>query len=338
MRNKDTLFHLIDKWEEMEPGIYDVLDCAESMKYNGKIYWPDYCALPISAAFVYLADKYDYEIAAGVASEITALWIWRKNKIICSFDMDFAQALAKQAKNMQGTEVLPTDILIDLPYPCIYIRVPGLVEHVDGFFVWIEYDINYHRAELRIQWLFEDMEYTYSQVLHILPGKTLRDCFLDTVHTVQKNRGDDIKLQDMNVNSFWTILSAIQLVLYLVSPNAEVERVQRPAAQPGERKGKIIQIVPRAQEDRSNSMEDVEEFVVGVRLGAALRSAAQTSSSGESGTGTAKRSYARRGHWHHYWTGPMGGERTLVLKWTPPTVIHPDQKMEDNIISLSGEK
>ncbi|WP_295617345.1 hypothetical protein [uncultured Intestinimonas sp.] len=46
--------------------------------------------------------------------------------------------------------------------------------------------------------------------------------------------------------------------------------------------------------------------------------------------GTVKRSHTRRGHWHHYWTGPRDGERALILKWTAPTVIHPEDR-EDNV-------
>jgi hypothetical protein len=31
--------------------------------------------------------------------------------------------------------------------------------------------------------------------------------------------------------------------------------------------------------------------------------------------------HTRRAHWHHYWTGPRGGKRTLILHWIPPLFI-----------------
>lgn len=52
---------------------------------------------------------------------------------------------------------------------------------------------------------------------------------------------------------------------------------------------------------------------------------------GNTGTGSAKRPHMRRGHWHNYWAG-SGDERHLVLKWTAPTMIHPEAGTEDNIV------
>ena len=332
MKDKDTPLRLVRKWEKMEPGIYSQMDYLRGAKDSGEMSWPDYCELPIGAAYTLLESKHDSRVAAQLCAELTALWTWRRSKKIYWFDQTLAASLAEQAEDVQDTDVLPADVLMHLPYPCIYIKAPGLLEHTDGFFAWIEYDINHDRVELRIQWMFEDMECTFAQMLHILPGKTIKDCILDTVQTSQENIGEDIKLQDAGVSIARIILSAVQLVLYLASSNAEVEPEQPPLVpKKGPREKKVVRLERKPNDDKASS---IDAFSVGVRIGAALRNAARTSRTSYSGSGESggtKRSHTRRGHWHHYWTGPKAGDRKLILKWTAPTVIHPENA-EDNII------
>ena len=72
--------------------------------------------------------------------------------------------------------MIPAELLMHLPYPCIYVKAPGLVEHVDGFFVWVDYDVNRGGPELRVQWMMDNMEHTMAQALHIGDGWTIHDC------------------------------------------------------------------------------------------------------------------------------------------------------------------
>lgn len=328
MKDRDTPLRLVRKWEKMEPGIYSILDTLRGAKDSGAMDWPDYCELPISAAYTYLAQKYGEQTAAGLGAELTALWAWRRNKIIYSFDPDLASALAEQAQDVRDTDVLPCDLLMHLPYPCIYIKAHSILEHTDGFFVFVEYDTNHDRAELRVQWLTEDMEYSVPQLIHLLPGKTIKECILDTIHTTQENLQEDIMLQDVDVGIARVILSATQLVLYLVSENAEIDPVSTPM-EVTKGAGNIASM-RKSQQDKASQ---VREMAVGVRVGAALRKARHTPSTGKSaGTGGTKRSHTRRGHWHHYWAGPMQGERHLLLKWTAPTIIHPEAATGDNVV------
>lgn len=334
MRDRDTPLPLVRKWEKMDPGVYETLNELRKAKDSGDMSWPDYCELPISAAYTYLLTKYDEKIAESLCAELTALWAWRKCKKVYSFDPDLAQSLAAQADDVQGTDILPCDLLMHLPYPCIYIKATCILEHTDGFFVFVEYDTNHSRPELRIQWMFEDMQYTFPQVLHLLPGKTIKDCILDTIHTTQENLQEDIKIEDVDVSVARVILSAIQLVLYLLSDNAETEK-----APPTLEKSKTSKNVVKLTKKNEDKASQIEEYQVGIRIGAALRKAAKSTGghSGEAGTGRSKRSHTRRGHWHHYWVGPMEGDRTLILKWTAPTVIHPENT-EDNVVVYPVKK
>jgi len=123
------------------------------------------------------------------------------------------------------------------------------------------------------------------------------------------------------------ILRAIQLLLYLISDNAEIEdappqvRVVRDSSSP-----KIRRLI----QDKAG---EVKAKNVGVRIGSTIRRTMSHGGSGENtGTGSGKRPHMRRGHWHNYWTGPMDGERRLVLKWTAPTMIHADKGADDNVV------
>lgn len=335
MKDRDTPLRLVRKWEKMIPGIYSTLDTLRRSKDEGEILWPDYCELPIGAAFTWLVHIYgiNQQDAAGVAAELTACWTWRKTKIMYAFDGDLAKTLAAQADAVEDTDILPCDLLLHLPYPCIYIKAPDILEETDGFFAWIEYDLNRSMPELRIQWVTLDFEYSFAQVLHLLPGQPIKDCILDTIHTTQENLGEDIKLQDVDVSVARIILSAVQLLLYLVSENSDVMREppkptlrvsgRKPAGQNPPK--------PKPSEDKASQ---IVAYDVGVRVGAALRRTyrSQPHKSAGAQQGGTKRSHARRGHWHHYWTGPLQGERNLILKWTAPTVIHPEAGMGDNVV------
>lgn len=73
---------------------------------------------------------------------------------------------------------------------------------------------------------------------------------------------------------------------------------------------------------------------VGFRIGATIRKAkaASTAHTEEPGHGSKKSPHSRRGHWHHYWTGPRDGERKLVLKWVAPTFINADRGKPDTVV------
>lgn len=60
---------------------------------------------------------------------------------------------------------------------------------------------------------------------------------------------------------------------------------------------------------------------VGYRIGSELRSYNRARSVSSEHLGGTVRPHMRRAHWHHYWTGPRDGERKLVLKWLPPTMV-----------------
>ena len=122
MKERDTPLKLVRLWEKMLPGIYKTLDGLKAAKGSEELDWPDSCDLPIGAAFACLVEQEQLTPpeAAIAAAELTACYTWRKNKIVFSFDQDFAQMLVQQVDDVKDTDVLPTEIIFHLPYPCIY--------------------------------------------------------------------------------------------------------------------------------------------------------------------------------------------------------------------------
>ena len=177
----DTPESLIAKWDVMRPGIWRDMDTLQATKAVGELDWPDECAIPISAsASVIQKSGTDIITAFRAAAEVTACYLWRKNRVIYQLDHTLAEALWAQANEMGEDEELPVDLLLHLPYPCIYVST-NIVDSFVGFFAWIEWDTNVHRYELRASWKFSSDGGTLAQMLHILPGQTLGQCVEDTM-------------------------------------------------------------------------------------------------------------------------------------------------------------
>lgn len=326
MKETETPLELVRLWPEMLPNCYEQLDDLWKMKAEGEMWWPDYCELPISAAYtMFVTLGYSDEQAASVAAELTACWTWQRNKVVYCFDSDLANALAEQVEDMEETDVLPVDLLLHLPSPCIYIKAPSLVEVMDGFFAWIEYDTSRKTPELRIQWVSKDYSGSVGQVLHLIPDGTIGDCILDTMKVVQKNLNRPVPLYGME-GANKGLFMAIQLILYLLSNNADIEDEVIPTTIQRSTKKDFTIINSKAGE--------IDGKLVGIRVGAALRKATRKAEPEQSGLDIQVWPHTRRGHWHHYWTGPMKGERKLILKWTAPTAIHTELGLNDNVISF----
>ena len=338
MKDKDTPLRLVRMWPKMLPDCYDQLDRCRAAKQDGSMMWPDYCLLPINASFTYLVHVGGMEDtdAAMLSAELTACWMWRQNKVIYAYDRDLADILRAQADDMKDSDVLPAELLLHLPHPCIYIKAPGLVDHTDGFWAWVDYDINRNGPELRIQWMLDDMEHTVAQVLHIQSGWTIRDCLEDTArHTAEVLGNDGDNIADVSAKDARVILSAIQILLYLVSEDAEISDTPVPPRV----------LVPRKPQKTVTMIQDKAGDIdckdVGIRIGAAIRKARVRYEQRReaAGPGGAKRPHARRGHWHHYWTGPLNTpDRKLVLKWTAPTFVHADDFDNENVVSYPVRK
>ena len=121
MRDRETPLPLLRKWLRSYPDAYQQLDSCAAANGEDGLAWPDYCPLPINAAYTYLTfarGRSDLD-AAAMSAELTACWAWRRSRIIYAVDDDMVEMLFAQAEDMADTDVLPVGLLLHLPYPCI---------------------------------------------------------------------------------------------------------------------------------------------------------------------------------------------------------------------------
>ena len=283
--------------------------------------WPQWCYAPMAAAIavatngVLVSDPEQFLPYMGSAQVIDALAPWRLSKEVFVMDSEMESLLYEQQDDLD----LQPDILLQLPYPCFYVQVSSLfygAAKVDEFFVHLEYDINTKEQELRLLYLFEDGS-TAGYPVHI-DMETLRDSMLRFIQQAHNNvaPGSQLRkhllLDDRGFDSLENVIKkSLQIVLYLCAENAEIQKDPEQAT-----------VMKRSGIIRDKYSE-VRKWDVGVRIGRAIKHYKTSSAAGSSrkGSHASPRPHMRRGHWHHYWTGPKSGERKLVLKWTAPTFV-----------------
>lgn len=310
-----TPLPLIRKLTAKYPGVWEELDYLYS---NVWLRDPDYtplCGLPIGAAFTLLVERYGISRreASEHAAELTACWIWRKHKIIYDFDPQLSAELIDQARSYREDDALPVEAMLLPPYPCCYIKCPGVLdEYIDGFFAWIEWDVNRKIYEFRINFAALDLSETVPTQIE-LHKSTLEECIAAT--TAETNKYSDHHIPVPSLSEISMLLGALNMYLYVCSTEADIV--------PNPEHAKIT----RRSATIRDKYREIEVQDVGIRIGSALRAAKQARSAptgSHSGqTGIKKRAHTRRGHWHHYWVGSKNkpSDRRLILKWTHPVLV-----------------
>lgn len=336
MNFQKTPIDICNYWKAVLPGCYDRLTELRDRARNVMGVSAE-CDLPLHITIAYLNGERNYPRRSSVeaAPDLTAAYIWRKHKIIYDFDKTLAEELCSQSDDLTEDSELPVDVLLHPPYPCVYIRSDIPTEGVyecDGFWAWIEVDAETNVKELRIRFIEKTFSKTYTSVLE-LTKPTLGECIEDTNRTRMRNHPDlysEEKLRDITYLDK-VMFRAMQLYLYICSDQADVrdnlaqKKIYRPRA-----KGQPIK----------DKFREIDMKDVGVVIGHTLRRAEQESSAPQSNPstdetkqGSHKRPHTRRGHWHHYWTGPKSEpeQRKLILKWTHPILVG---GYTDNVVTM----
>lgn len=222
-------------------------------------------------------------------------------------DKDFSHSIG----SVDWSELLP-DVYSRIPHRSFYLQLE--TSGTDGFFFVAFYDMDY--AKLHDDVL--DSEYKDELLLFEKFGKGVY--FMQTLeYGFAVNDGDSLHIfmlyplcngeeADGPLNlSFEDMKKAINAVAYICSKNADIRCVYRPNNN------------TRPNPKKKRSQATWHE--VGFRIGAELREYERTLSERKPHQGGTVRPHMRRAHWHHYWTGPMDGERVLVLRWIPPTMV-----------------
>jgi hypothetical protein len=270
---------------------------------------------------------------------IQAVAIWRSAKEIYRFEPEMSRLLSETTLD-ELTDV-PSEILLRLPYPCVYIQVPDLTVHgtaYDGFFAHFDVDFQDFVGQtprLCMILLTKDLLTGYAPMFH-LTSRTIadnigkaeayaheigarikaRDATEEALIKQLSNAVDKLKNESDYEADTQCLATLLPYVLYLCASNAEIT--------PHPEQSTIMRL-PRTVDDIRDKYREVRRWDVGVRIAGAVRASADSQPiavRGGGSSGTTKRPHMRRAHWHHYWRGPRDSERESILKWIAPTYIN----------------
>lgn len=306
--------------KKFDNGLPEVWAEVEKLRNYNKLkdysIWPNYCYIPVNECLGIMAEgdnevynKPEGLLIARVVQPLAALAPWRISKEIYVMNPDVEEILSEQ-----DDVKVNKDILLSLPYYSFYIKTNYLKSYdreIDGFFVCLDYDSVDKVPELRFTYLFSDLEWLEFPL--ILRFKTIQES-LDYIYN--SNNTPELKDKDANNELKQLMTKSLQMVLYILSINTDVEE---------DREQKKIYRPVKDIKAVKNRYSEVRKWDVGFRIGQAIRAnkerIAQEHSQTHVGSHSSKRPHMRRGHWHSFWTGPKTGERSIVVKWIPPIFI-----------------
>ena len=133
----------------------------------------------------------------------------------------------------------------------------------------------------------------------------------------------DLMLDDTPIEVYPPSL-VVNGVAYICSVNSDIAQVYEPN--------------PKLRKNNAKKRSAATWHEVGYRIGAELRRYERYRTERSPHKGGTVRPHMRRGHWHHYWTGPRNGERRLVLKWIAPTLVgSKGQGIESATVHMVGK-
>lgn len=332
----------VQSYTKKYPGIWDIIDyLLDAIKDDPNTQWDrSVCLCPISAAYAACTQYGDNYFNMPAPSVVTALYTWRREKLIYKFDDDLASELMDTADDI----VVPVEILEHLPAKCVYIDLPKSIKqtYLDGFFAFIEHDVNTHMKELRINPIDANGEPSDHHSLHLYPGATIGDGIkvsfdfayeqAQKVKELHPDISDDVSLErfiEEQKEATPFIEFCVQLLLYICADNAEIEENPKQKS------------IYRPTSKIRDQFKEVRQWDVGVKIGASLRKArahstpAQESDMPPLNRKFKNRPHIRRAHWHHFWTGSKNSQN-LILRWVSSIVVNAEDG--DTIPTIIEEK
>lgn len=322
---------LVAEAKKKRPQIWNIIDSlSQSDQLQDKNI---YMASGLLSSFLKTTEKGTQEDINVLASELHALSAWRRNKKIYTFHQALASELLAA---YDSAAVLPVDIFLNLPFDGIFIEC---VQKNIYFFVTKDYDAINGASSL--SFYFPTLS-GFSASLPLLPELSLEKIIDKSIKKLVEqvyNMNDQLKQHyDFNTKSMQTmqfaynlhrhktqfinnLKIALPLLLYLCAQNCENEE------NPEQKK---IYRPRSASASIKDAQREIKKFDVGYRIGAAIvahqTKKTTTGADGEdvrerSGTSAPKSAHVRRGHYHHFWTGPRS-DRKLILKWVNPSFIN----------------
>ena len=305
---------MAQKYPDLEKHVTTLLDAKETFSD-----WPDWCYLPMSATNEILTlgidNAFTRQYIANHLSDIymiSAMIPWQTSKIVYRFDDALADALMEHT---EPCENIPVDMILHLPYPCVFIEQPPGVPGCEGVFVFLESDNRYPNVvELRMHYAFSDgnIAATYFQwgVNETISQQMVEDN-LEVINRIKR-----VPELTVPTETYDTILKQrgkhLNMLLYLMTQDADIVR-KSPE--------------PRIRGERRQTAAYSDVLYTGGYVGSAIRKAKTESerelkvydSESKQETTYSVRPHIRKAHWHLYWTGP--GKSIPKTKWILPIFV-----------------
>lgn len=311
---------------------------------------------------------------SALVEHLVSMYKWKRWKKIYNFNDELIAALNVQSDRTDpDTLSIPMNFLRHLPYETFFISADKFINdiiketgddvltckqfstmvkgnihvediQIDGFFVKIDIDYRTKKNVLsfnipvKLMYFIDqdgDPENINSYSLGpsyiwnyemVLDGDTIGDCIklsLDdrdaSINIVSKN-------PEQNVNSYKKIIMrCLTYLMYILSTNSDIIDGSNETYKPKKKKESII-----------DAISEVQQFNVGYRIGAALKHHRLHTNIESTEYNKKKVPHTRRGHWHHYWTGPRNSnKRELIVHWIPPIAINSNWEIENPIVEIT---
>ena len=240
-----------------------------------------------------------YDLYDMVSSISVPTAFIRGGRQIFIFDEDAAKLIG-------NTDGLPDlrNVLKNVPYDTFAV---DLGDGTGFYFISGEVDGN-RTVETEFGVDSRDDEYMMDKTTHYVSddGRTVGFNWTPVSKNNDDGPDDGIDIHEyLNTVNIMKTEFVENIVAYICCRNAEIETIYKPRSEG-----------PTRRRESSATWHEV-----GFRIGSELRAYERMKSErGPHKSGTV-RPHMRRAHWHHFWTGPRDGERKLVLKWVPPTMV-----------------
>ena len=335
------------KVSDFLPGIWDEIEEARNIKGEAEhLEWPEWCYFPMCLTDVLLRERWMIpgRLSEPIRAEkremmcgyICALAPWRRSKEIYVMSEELENLLYEQ-----DDAEIPSEVLLKMPYQCFYVKTNNLYfekDKADGFFAFLDYDTFTHNSSLEFLFVMENGKIEGLNIR--IDQNNIEDSLRKSVDDLKKSKSkllEDERLQKILDNDFFIngfidyvrkpLTNALQLVLYILAENADIKEHEERAPR-------------RSQDTIRDTYKEIHKWDVGVKIAQSIRkNSVRREDGGDKSDKEAKliarshkRPHMRRGHWHHYWTGPRKGERKIILRWIPPTFI--GSRSEDIPVTL----
>ena len=332
-KTPDRLRGYLSGYTEKYPGAWKLYETFRADRGKGLPIWPEWCWCPLTASYAIISGGGNNKVSIDRLPDIGALGAlaaWRMTQGIYRFDSDVFAAL--WSTPLSGD--LPVEVLYHLPEWCVYIEAPpGCkidVFPLVGWFSHLEWDAETGRPELRFVF---DFGQGLSPFMIHLTAPTLSGCIEKALSeswrraleiNTQSKAAEYLKKPSAETTEKMTdmlstaLTPIVSVVLYLCSVAADIADLR------GKREGPGNPVPKKTKKGlRMFSATAETTWLVGHRIGASLRLATGSSSTGSGGAHASPRPHVRRAHWHSFWTGPKNDpeKRKPVLKWLPPVPV-----------------